>query len=165
MATSGHSFRVKQETKQPKLLPNVITIHCSTWSEEMFIYGLISNCKRSIVFCDIPSACFPACLTTNVIINININIRRASQRTVLSVLLIPKRCSTLATSSTGTAAGAARLTIRQGESKAGMQVVVCPVTPGNHRYSHVNTTPVQSRQYYTTVSTHIPPDSWNILPL
>jgi hypothetical protein len=30
MSTSGHSFRVKQETKQLKLLPNVITIYCST---------------------------------------------------------------------------------------------------------------------------------------
>ena len=78
MPTSGHSFRVKEETKQLKLLPNVITTYWSTWSEKTFIFCLIANCKRSIVFCDVLSACFPACLTTYVIINISINIRRKS---------------------------------------------------------------------------------------
>jgi hypothetical protein len=140
LMSSGHSFRVKQETKQLKSLPNVITAYWSTRSEETFIFCLISNCKRSIVFCDIPSACLPACLTTNVIINININIRHKSThchipavdiQTVLDLGHLQHRHSCRCS---------APDSIRQGESKDGTQVVVCPVTPGNYRCSPVNTT-------------------------
>ena len=74
MSPSGHtySFKVKQQTAQLKMPPNVTNISWSTWSTETFIFGLISNCKISIIFCDIQSAC----LKTYLIINTNINIRQ-----------------------------------------------------------------------------------------